>query len=250
APTPITAFLSVGSKAAGFIVLLRISELFLTSTAGSLAAQSTMAFVVIAGLTLVYGNLTAIPQTNFKRLLAFSSIAHAGFLLTAIASAPAAGEAKGLSVEQVVAFYLGAYLLMTLLAFLVIGLVRVHRDSDEIDAYRGLAKSSPFLALALLISMASLAGVPLTAGFFGKFFVFSLAIQQGQWWLVGLAGVGAAAGFYYYLKVVAAMYWSEPVNRDEAAIPLSSATKSAMIILMALILIAGFAPGVILKLIG
>ncbi len=256
APTPITAFLSVGSKAAGFIVLLRISEGFLASTAGSLAAQCTVAFAVIAGLTLVYGNLTAIPQTNFKRLLAFSSIAHAGFLLTAIASSPLAPEAGqpeigGLSVKVVVAFYLGAYLLMTLLAFLVIGLVRVHRDSDELDAYRGLAKSSPFLALALLVSMASLAGVPLTAGFFGKFFVFSLAIQQHQWWLVGLAGLGAAAGFYYYLKVVAVMYWSEPKEEqaDAPEIPVSAATRTAMVVLMALIVLAGFAPGVILGLI-
>lgn len=91
-----------------------------------------------------------------------------------------------MSVFQVVAFYLGAYLLMTLLAFLVVGLVRVHRDSEELDAYRGLGKTSPFLALVLLVAMASLAGVPLTAGFFGKFFVFKLVVEQHQWGLLVL----------------------------------------------------------------
>ncbi len=252
APTPITAFLSVASKAAGFVVLLRVSKVFLESTAGDLSAHAATAFAVIAGLTLLYGNLTAIAQTNFKRLLAYSSIAHAGFLLAAIAAAPTAteaGEEGGLTVFHVVGFYLGAYLLMTLLAFMVVALVRVHRDSEEIEAYRGLGKTSPFLALVLLVSMASLAGVPLTAGFFGKFFVFQLVIQQHQWWLLAFVVIGAAAGFYYYLKVAAAMYWQEPKDGDTAAIPVSGATRTVMLLLIALIILAGFAPGVILSLV-
>ncbi|MCB1232347.1 MAG: NADH-quinone oxidoreductase subunit N [Verrucomicrobiae bacterium] len=247
APTPITAFLSVASKAAGFVVLLRVSKVFLESTAGDLSAHAATAFAVIAGLTLLYGNLAAIPQTNFKRLLAYSSIAHAGFLLAAIAAAPT--QESGMSVFQVVAFYLGAYLLMTLLAFLVVGLVRVHRDSEELEAYRGLGKTSPFLALVLLVAMASLAGVPLTAGFFGKFFVFKLVVEQHQWGLLVLVIVGAAAGFYYYLKVVASMYWQEPVSDGQAAIPVSGITRTAMVVLIALIIVAGFAPGVILSLV-
>lgn len=246
APTPITAFLSVASKAAGFVVLLRVSKLFLESTAGELSAHAAMAFAVIAGLTLLYGNLAAIPQTNFKRLLAYSSIAHAGFLLAAIAAAPS--EEGSMSVFHVVGFYLGAYLLMTLLAFMVVGLVRVHRDSEEIDAYRGLAKNSPFLALVLLISMASLAGVPLTAGFFGKFFVFQLVVQQQMWLLLALVVIGAAAGFYYYLKVAAAMFWQEPKDASAAAIPVSGVAKVVMITLIVLIIAAGFAPGLILGL--
>jgi NADH-quinone oxidoreductase subunit N len=248
APTPITAFLSVGSKAAGFIVLLRVSQVFLASEA--LATQAAAAFGVIAGLTLIYGNVTALPQTNFKRLLAFSSIAHAGFLLMAIAAAPVALQPGQLTPATVVAFYLGAYLLMTLLAFLVVGLVRVHRGSEDIDAYRGLSKTSPFLALALLVSMASLAGVPLTAGFFGKFFVFNLAIQGGHWWLVAIAAIGAGAGFYYYLKVVAAMYWEEPVGGKAAVIPVSPITRAAIVALIVLIIVGGFAPKLILGLIG
>jgi NADH-quinone oxidoreductase subunit N len=250
APTPITAFLSVGSKAAGFIVLLRVSQAFLASEV--LGDRVAMAFAVIAGLTLVYGNLTAIPQTNFKRMLAFSSIAHAGFLLMAIAAAPPVMQPGQLSSAKVVAFYLGAYLLMTLLAFLVVGLVRVYRNSEEIDAYRGLSKTSPFLALALLVSMASLAGVPLTAGFFGKFFVFNLAIQGGHWWLVAIAAIGAGAGFYYYLKVVAAMYWEEPVGgaATNGAIPVSTLTRVAIVVLIVLIIAGGFAPKMILGLIG
>lgn len=250
APTPVTAFLSVGSKAAGFVVLLRVAQVFLGSPA--LADRVALAFAGVAGLTLIVGNLTAIPQTNFKRLLAYSSIAHAGFLLTAVAAAPKEAGDGGLSAAQVVSFYLGAYLLMTLLAFLVVGLVRVHRNSEEIEAYRGLGKSSPFLALALLIAMASLAGVPLTAGFFGKFFVFQLAIQGGHWWLVTLAAVGAGAGFYYYLKVVAAMYWDEPAGgaARAAAIPVSATTRAAIVALIVLIVAAGFAPRLILGLIG
>ncbi|MCB1077361.1 MAG: NADH-quinone oxidoreductase subunit N [Verrucomicrobiae bacterium] len=245
APTPITAFLSVGSKAAGFIVLLRLTQVFFASAV--LVDQAVMAIGVIAGLTLLFGNLTALPQTNFKRLLAYSSVAHAGFLLTAIASTPVK-SAKMATVA--VSFYLGAYLLMTLLAFLVVGLVRVHRNSEEIDAYRGLGKTSPFLALALLVAMASLAGVPLTAGFFGKFYVFLLAVQQGNWCLVTLAAIGAAVGFYYYLKVVAAMYWDEAPAGESAAIPVSGATRAAILVLIGLIILAGFAPQVIQGLIG
>lgn len=253
AATPITAFLSVASKAAGFIVLLRVGNTFLACDGGSIASQAALAFAVIAGLTLVYGNITAIPQTNFKRLLAYSSIAHAGFLLVAIASAPSAdwvaAHPDAPTVAEIVAFYLGAYLLMTMLAFLIIALVRVHTDSEEIDAYRGLSKTSPFAAFALLIAMASLAGVPLTAGFFGKFFVFSLAVQQQQWWLVVLAGIGAASGFYYYLKVVAAMYWNDPVDGQVSAIPMNGLTRAVIIVLIVLIVVAGFAPGVIFSLI-
>jgi NADH-quinone oxidoreductase subunit N len=249
APTPITAFLSVGSKAAGFIVLLRVTDAFLGSEA--LGGRVAMAIGIVASLTLIFGNLTAIPQTNFKRLLAYSSIAHAGFLLTALAASPEVVEKGALSPATVVSFYLGAYLLMTLLAFLVVGLVRVHRHSEELDAYRGLGKSSPFLALALLISMASLAGVPLTAGFFGKFFVFWLAIREGMWCLVTIAAIGAAAGFYYYFKVIAEMYWSEPAGAEaKTAIPVSALTRAAIVTLIVLILLAGVAPKVILGLIG
>ncbi|MEC5125447.1 NADH-quinone oxidoreductase subunit N [Verrucomicrobiales bacterium BCK34] len=250
APTPITAFLSVGSKAAGFIVFLRLATPFLASA--PLVGKVTMVLTVVAALTLLFGNFSAIPQKNFKRLLAYSSIAHAGFLMMALASAPEKlVEGSELTPVNVIAFYLGAYLLMTLLAFLVMSTMRKVQVSEEIDSYRGLAKRSPFLAFALLISMASLAGIPLTAGFFGKFFVFQLAVAQQQWLLVVVGLIGAGAGFYYYLKIAASMYLSPTEkNDDTSAIAISPLSRVTMIALIVAIIAAGFAPGLIFGLMG
>lgn len=246
APTPITAFLSVGSKAAGFIVFLRLVSPFLAS--GALVGKVTLVLGVLAGLTIIIGNLSALPQKNFKRLLAYSSVAHAGFLLMALASAPTSGTANALGPATVIAFYLGAYLLMTLLAFLVMATIRQRVVSEDLDAYRGLFKSSPFLAVTLLIAMASLAGIPLTAGFFGKFFVFKLAVEQQQWLLIVIGLVGAAAGFYYYLKIAASMFLEEaPATAEDAtAIPVAGLTRVAMIALIILIFVVGVYPNLIL----
>src|SRR5882762_1238612 len=190
APTPVTAYLSVGSKAAGFVVLLRVLRPFL------MLPQIERLIVLIATLTLLYGNLAALPQSNLKRLLAYSSIAHAGYLLVGVAcfDGPA------------VTFYLVAYLLMTLLSFAVL-IVVAQQAGERIADFDGLAKRSPFLAFAMLIAMISLAGVPFTAGFFGKFLIFVAAIRQHQTALVVVGAITVACGFYYYLKVVRAMYW-------------------------------------------
>lgn len=250
APTPITAFLSVGSKAAGFIVLLRLIDPFLAS--GELVGKVILAVTVIAILTLIIGNLSAIPQKNFKRLLAYSSVAHAGFLLMALACTPTAAEAgQFLSPAKVIAFYLGAYLLMTLLAFLVMTAVRTRVVSEDLTSYKGLSKRSPFLAFALLIAMASLAGIPLTAGFFGKLFVFQLAVQQEQWLLLAVGLIGAGAGFYYYLKVAASMFLTETGEKDElSAIPVGNLARFTMVVLILAILIGGINPGLIMGLLS
>src|SRR6059058_3915483 len=163
APTPVTAFLSVGSKAAGFVVLLRVLVPF------SMLPQVSRLLVGVAALTLIYGNFAALPQTNLKRLLAYSSIAHAGYLLIGVVTF--AGAA--------VAYYLVAYLFMTLVCFAVL-IVVGNSAGDQIEDYAGLAKRSPFLAFAMLVGMISLAGVPFTAGFLGKFFIFDAAIRQHQ----------------------------------------------------------------------
>src|SRR3954464_273435 len=213
APTPVTAFLSVGSKAAGFVVLLRVLQPFLMlHNVGRL-------LVVIAALTLIYGNLAALPQSNLKRLLGYSSIAHAGYLLIGVACF------DGLAVT----FYLVAYLLMTLLSFAVLVIV-AQQTGEQIDDFDGLSQRSPFLAFAMLVSMASLAGVPLTAGFFGKFLIFMAAIAQHQVALVVAGAIGVACGFYYYLKVVRAMYWRPATNMGR--IPVSGVSRVAMIVLM------------------
>ena len=193
APTPVTAYLSVGSKAAGFVVLLRVLQTFAT------LPQTQRLIVLIALLTLIYGNLAALPQTNLKRLLAYSSIAHAGYLLIGVVCFNG----------QAVSFYLVAYLLMTLLSFAVLIIV-AQQTGEEISDFDGLGKRSPFLAFAMLIGMLSLAGLPFTAGFLGKFFIFYAAVLQRQITLIAVGVIAVGCGFYYYLKVVRAMYWPDP----------------------------------------
>ena len=208
APTPVTAYLSVASKAAGFVVLLRVLLPFLT------LPQMQRLIVLIAILTLIYGNLAALPQTNLKRLLAYSSIAHAGYLLIGIVCFDVRG----------VTFYLIAYLLMTLLSFGVLIIV-AQQTGDEISDFDGLARRSPFLAFAMLIGMVSLAGVPFTAGFLGKFFIFYAAIAQHQTILVIVGVLTVGCGFYYYLKVVRAMYWQ---STNLAKIPVNGLSRLAI----------------------
>jgi len=213
APTPVTAYLSVGSKAAGFVVLLRVLHLFLT------LPQMQRLLVLIALLTLIYGNLAALPQTNLKRLLAYSSIAHAGYLLIGVVCFDVLA----------VTFYLVAYLLMTLVSFAVLIIVS-QQTGDEISDFDGLAKRSPFLAFAMLIGMVSLAGVPFTAGFLGKFFIFYAAIAQRQIALVVVGVITVGCGFYYYLKVVRAMYWQSTVKSEKIPVNgLSRLTISGLI---------------------
>jgi NADH-quinone oxidoreductase subunit N len=243
APTPTTAFLSVGSKAAGFILMIRFLEPFLTS---DLTRGPVLKLLIILSIaTLLFGNLAALPQTNFKRLLAYSSIAHAGFLLLALA-AGASGTANSLSSAKVVSFYLSTYLIMTLGVFFVLAQVRIQRDGENITDFNGLGKTNPLLALSLTVLLAALAGVPLTAGFIGKFFVFSLAVQAGLWAGVGVAFIAAAAGFYYYLKVVRAMWWVDPGERAAVSLPMIS--KACVAVLTVATLVFGVWPQPILAL--
>src|SRR5450432_2924682 len=230
APTPVMAFLSVGSKAAGFVVLLRVLAPFL------MLPQVGRLLVGVAALTLIYGNFAALPQSNLKRLLAYSSIAHAGYLLIGVVAFSGAA----------IAYYLVAYLLMTLLCFAVLIVVGNSSGSDQIESYAGLAKRSPFLAFAMLIGMISLAGVPFTAGFLGKFFIFDAAIRQHQTMLVVIGVITVGCGFYYYLKVVRAMYWLAP-PADSQPVPLSALSRLTMTLLIAAIFVLGVYPQPILN---
>jgi len=228
APTPVTAFLSVGSKAAGFVVLLRVLRPFM------MLPNMERLIVLIALLTVVYGNLAALPQNNLKRLLGYSSIAHAGYLLIGVACF--AGQA--------VTFYLVAYLLMTLLSFAVLIIV-AQQTGERISNFDGLAQRSPFLAFAMLMAMISLAGVPFTGGFFGKFFIFAAAVAQHQTALVVVGIITVACGFYYYLKVVRAMYWQPAAKMDN--IPVSGLSRVAMTALIVAIICLGIYPQPILR---
>jgi NADH-quinone oxidoreductase subunit N len=228
APTPVTAFLSVGSKAAGFVVLLRVLQPFL------MLPNMQRLVVLIALLTVVYGNLAALPQNNLKRLLGYSSIAHAGYLLIGVACFDG----------RAVTFYLAAYLLMTLLSFAILTIVE-QQTGEEISGFDGLANRAPFLAFAMLVAMASLAGLPFTAGFFGKFFIFVSAVAQKQTALVAVGIVTVACGFYYYLKVVRAMYWQPSTNNN--TIPVSVLSRAIMILLIIATIVFGVYPQPILN---
>jgi len=228
APTPVTAYLSVGSKAAGFVVLLRVLQPFMN------LPQTQRLIFVIALLTLIYGNLAALPQTNLKRLLAYSSIAHAGYLLIGVVCFDV----------RAITFYLVAYLLMTLLSFAVLIIV-AQQTGEEISDFDGLAKRSPFLAFAMLIGMVSLAGVPFTAGFLGKFYIFYAAVLQRQIALIVVGVITVGCGFYYYLKVVRAMYWQSDSKTD--AIPVNGLSRVAISALIVATIWLGIYPQPILE---
>ncbi len=238
APTPVTAYLAVASKAAGFVILIRILEPFFTVIA--FQEKLFLALVLLAGLTLLFGNLAAIPQTNFKRLMGYSSVAHAGYLLVGLA---AIGDAFA---GRAVVFYLCGYLLMTFLAFLILVPVTKASGGDDIANFNGLARRSPALALAMLIAAASLAGVPFTVGFFGKFFIFETAMKQELFGLVLIGILTVACGFYYYFKVIRAMYW-QPAPEDAAPVQVSALSKIAITTCAVLILVLGFYPQLLLR---
>jgi len=207
APTPVTAFMAVGVKVAAFAAFLR---LFLIHLAPVSMHWSPVLWV-IAALTMTAGNLTALVQTNIKRMLAYSAIAHAGYILVGMAAAPS-GAAGG-----AILYYLLGYAFTNLGAFaIVIAVERRNRMGDLISDYRGLARTNPMLAAAMTFFMLSLTGVPPLAGFVGKFYVLSAAMNAGLVWLVVLAVVNSAISAYYYVGVIVAMYAQEggaPVER-------------------------------------
>ncbi|HRX54499.1 MAG TPA: proton-conducting transporter membrane subunit, partial [Verrucomicrobiales bacterium] len=251
APTPVTALLAVGSKSAGFIVLMRLMTPFLKSELLSGKVVAVLAIMAVA--TLLYGNFAALLQSNVKRLLGYSSISHAGFLVLALASAPSHGGALE-TPATTVAFYLASYAITALLAFLVLSIVSAARHGDDLNSFRGLAKASPFLALLMLLSMASMAGVPLTIGFWGKFFVFQQAVFSRLWLPLGVAVIGAAAGFYYYFRLIFSMYLETATGADgnplgkDTLTKIGAGSRIAMILLALAIIGFGFFPGSILAL--
>tara|TARA_Y100000758_G_scaffold278533_1_gene224481 strand:+ start:136 stop:1611 length:1476 start_codon:yes stop_codon:yes gene_type:complete len=199
APTPVTAFLSVGSKAASFAMLLRI---FFVGLPFLVSDWQTL-FWVLAALTMTVGNIAAITQTNTKRMLAYSSIAHAGYVLVGVVS----GTERGIAATLV---YLWVYLFMQLGAFAIISMLR-RQDvvGDELKDLSGLYSRKPFAAIAMLIFMLSLGGIPPTAGFMGKVWVFGAAIDQGFVWLAVIGVVNSAISLYYYYRVIVFMWLKE-----------------------------------------
>jgi NADH-quinone oxidoreductase subunit N len=212
APIPVTAFLAVGSKAAGFAMLLRFFHFGVTAT-GPHAVLGAVPFAPLVGaisfVTMTLGNLAALSQQNMKRLLAYSSIAHAGYALLAFAVFADAGV-------EAVLFYLAVYYLMNLGAFWVVMLVANATGREDVDAYRGLAwrPGGAFPAVALAVFLFSLAGLPPLAGFVGKFYVFAAGIQERLYWLVVAGLINSVVSLYYYARVVKAMFLDEPAAAD------------------------------------
>ncbi len=231
-PAPVTAFLAVGSKAAGFVLLLRL----LFGGVPAVTAEWTNLLIYIASFTILYGNLCAIPQRSLKRLLGYSSIGNAGYLLIGVAAANKVGLTA-------VLVYLTGYLFTVLAAFTVISIVTRHTDSDDIGAFAGLGRRSPLLAAALTFAMVGLAGVPPLAGFFGKFLLMKSALQEGvsapaYYCLIGVAVFGVVVSLYYYFGVIRAMFWSkEPA--DLSPIPVPGTLKLTLAVCMGAMLVLG-----------
>ena len=242
APTPTTAFLAVGSKAAGFVLLLRV----LFTAIPSVTAHWANPLIIISGITILYGNLCAVPQQNLKRLLGYSSIAHAGYLLLGVAALSASGQAA-------ILYYLSGYLFTVLGAFTVIVLVMRHLDSEDISALAGLNQRSPLLATTMTLAMVSLAGIPPLAGFFGKFLLLKAVIEQGAtnpgyYCLAFTALAGVVISLYYYFGVIRAIYWSQDAPADLSPILLSGPAKVTIAICIAGMFWIGLFPNTMLNL--
>jgi NADH-quinone oxidoreductase subunit N len=208
ASTPFVAWLAVAPKAAGFIAIIRLY----VEGAGGTALMWVPMVAAVAGMTIVTGNLMAIPQQNIKRLLAYSGIAHIGYMLIGLAAFSSSGVAMML-------FYLVAYLFGNMGAFMVVEAVARSEESEGIDAYKGLAQRSPLLALSMLIFLLSLGGIPFVAGFWAKLYVFWAAIERGLYGLVFLGAVLTVVALYYYLLVARRMYIETSDRTHPIAVP-------------------------------
>lgn len=232
APTPVTTYLAVGSKAAAFAAMSRVFIVALGQNE-ALKHQWVILFTVLAALTIVIGNLVAIPQTNIKRMLAYSSVAQAGYIMTGVIAADAAGI-KG------VAFYAMLYVFATVGAFAVVIAFSNITGSDEIKDYSGLAQRNPLMAAVLTTSLLSMAGIPPLAGFVGKFYLFSALVNQGYLWLAIVGFVMSMVSVYYYLSVAKVMYMGEVL--DESPIKIGAAVKFALIATLLLTVFIGIYP--------
>jgi len=230
APTPVAGFLSTASKAAGFAVILRL----LTAVFPVISADWSMILAILASLTMTVGNLIALAQKNVKRLLAYSSIAHAGYAMIGVVAFSQLGIASAI-------FYLLAYILTNLLAFGIVGIVGHVAGSDDVSAYNGLGRRNATLSLAALVAFLSLAGMPPFGGFVAKFFVFAAAIQKGWIWLAVIGVLNSIFGLYYYLNILKYIYLYRMENQDEGQhpVPVSRSAAIALVVLVIGVLLIG-----------
>jgi NADH-quinone oxidoreductase subunit N len=241
-PTSVTAYMAVASKAASFAAFLRV---FLEAL-GGMKESWQMLLVAVCAATMILGNVVAIVQTNIKRMLAYSSIAHAGYALIGLVVADAFGTAS-------VMLYLAIYAFMNLGAFTVVTMLRRGGvEGDEIDDFTGLARRNKWAALVMLLFMFSLAGIPPTGGFIAKFYVFMAAVGAGMTWLAVLAVVFAAVSAYFYLRVVMVMYMREPGETagtpgHDVRIVASPATIAVLLVAAIGVIVLGVFPDPLVK---
>ena len=230
APTPFTGFVSTASKAAGFAVFLRV---VLAGVFGPVSdnAEWWAMLVAMCIITMVLGNFVAIYQTNIKRLLAYSSVAQAGYALIGLVTLTQDGSGATM-------FYLLMYVFTNIAAFGVIILVSNATGADDLKDLSGLNRRSPFLALVMLFAVLSLGGIPPTAGFFGKFFLFKAAVDAGLWWLALIGILMAFVGLYYYLSIIKYMYLYRS-EQDDVAIPVSRGARVGLAVAVVFIIYLG-----------
>ncbi|MDA1188880.1 MAG: NADH-quinone oxidoreductase subunit N [Chloroflexi bacterium] len=242
APTPVTAYLAVGSKAAAFALMLRLFSEALIPSVG----DWQIILAILAALTMTVGNLGALVQTNVKRLLAYSSIGHVGYLLLGIAALAFVRDDNTISLATThlaangVMLHIVAYAITNIAAFLVISVVFKNPGNEDITGLAGLGRRSPFLAMVLAASVLSLAGLPIFVGFVSKFYLFNAAATQGLLWLVGLAIFTSVISLYYYLQILRQMY-VEPAE-DDSPIKVSKLTLGVLGLLFAGMVFLGVYP--------
>ena len=244
APTPITAYLSVASKAAGFAIIMRVffSAFGLPEW---LSLNWGIIFAVLAVIGMTLGNIVAIPQTNIKRMLGYSSIAQAGYLMVGLA-AMGFSPATDVLGRSGVLFFLASYALTNMGAFIAIIAISNKLNSDLIEDYSGIGKRAPLVALALTLCLISLIGIPPAAGFMAKFYIFSAAVQHNLLWLVIIAVINSVISAYYYLRVVKVMWLGQAVSEEK--MPSSGVLRLALSLCCLGVLLLGIIPGYIMKL--
>ncbi|TGD83303.1 NADH-quinone oxidoreductase subunit N [Hymenobacter wooponensis] len=239
-PTFFAAFMSTVVKAAGFAAFLKLMvQVFPAASAQGVWLPTLTA---MCALTLLLGNVGAVAQTSVKRMLAYSSVSHAGYLLIGLVAFN--GQLEGASANAIF-FYSLAYSVATVAAFGVLKLVADQRQREDYNGLNGLAKTNPLLAFVMTVAMLSLAGIPLTGGFFGKFFIFSAAVENGYIGLVVFAVVMSMVSIYYYLRPIIAMYMRETDVTTDEPILVSSFQSAALFVLALLTVVLGVLPGLI-----
>jgi len=235
-PTIVTTYMATAVKTAAFAAFFRL----LSYSFVSLSPRMNAILVVMSALTILVGNLSAVYQNNVKRMLAYSSVAHAGYMLLALIAMNQMSSGS-------ILLYATAYSVATITAFSVLFILIQHKGNASIESFNGLAKSNPLLAFVTIVSMLSLAGIPPTAGFFAKYYIFSAALQQDQLILVLIAILGSLIGVYYYFRVIIAMF--RPAEGLAATVPVSGPFKVVLLITAILTILLGIFPNALISII-